>query len=552
MTMNIKCGICGQEIVIADNVADGQHVKCPICGEKTEFRKPSRIKLPTGAGSRSRTTDSSTLPKFDVSEDLAMPPKPDVTEARKSLHVIRKEATPSADSGSMENQMASKKIYMAEEHARFYEEMKDIELRRKTREKIGSVLMLLAVVLCAAGIYWYVGYRKEQRRQAEIAFAAEQNRLAAERLERERKEQALREESEKAERERRLAEEKRRKEESALLQAEKAREANALLESKVLYRKACALFGDGEFDFLSAMPTNSLPGKVAGEFYYLLPFLDNGEIVICQSSATGIVSVCRLDATGKKTAFEASTFLSSLQGKDYLVAHGENVYFQSKRRKAHVGKISKTEVVDLGKEFFGDIASEVKRLDFDSDDLKFEIVFVAKESKKVIVADTIEYGVQYSLAKVREAIEEAFPMRKSATISSSRKARFRRTVVLWDGARVKKGVDGTTYVPKVAPPQTYGSTTLYGPGWNYGRNYWHNENKRRYRAEYNRAQWQALYDEALKQEEAERRFYEQQDASKEKKQQTVMTQAERAYAEKIDRIYDAGTLYFRARVDRKK
>ena len=72
------------------------------------------------------------------------------------------------------------------------------------------------------------------------------------------------------------------------------------------------------------------------------------------------------------------------------------------------------------------------------------------------------------------------------------------------------------------------------------------------RAEQQREYWQSLYDEAKKQEENESRFYENQKASREARTQTAMTQAERDYAARIDRIYDAGTLYFRAKLDKRK
>ena len=72
------------------------------------------------------------------------------------------------------------------------------------------------------------------------------------------------------------------------------------------------------------------------------------------------------------------------------------------------------------------------------------------------------------------------------------------------------------------------------------------------RAEQQRAYWQSLCEEAKKQEEAESRFYERQNASREKGAQSAMSQAERDYAARIDRIYDAGTLYFRAKVDGRK
>ena len=92
---------------------------------------------------------------------------------------------------------------------------------------------------------------------------------------------------------------------------------------------------------------------------------------------------------------------------------------------------------------------------------------------------------------------------------------------------------------------------MYGPGWDNYRA-WRNENKRIARAEQRQEHWQSLYEEAKKQEAAEIRFYEKQNASREKSAQNAMTQAERDYAARIDRIYDNGTLYFRAKVDKRK
>lgn len=172
--MKIQCGLCGEVIVIADDLADGQHVRCPYCGGETEFRKPSRIELPTVSEGRRSAVPS---------------------EARKPLRVIRKNEQ-ATNQALHEHQMASRRLRMAEEHVEFYERMKDVEHRRKTREQITGLLTLIVVALCAVGIYWYVGYRKEQRHQAELAFAAERNRLEAERAEEARQQRALREKAE--------------------------------------------------------------------------------------------------------------------------------------------------------------------------------------------------------------------------------------------------------------------------------------------------------------------------------------------------------------------
>ena len=145
-------------------------------------------------------------------------------------------------------------------------------------------------------------------------------------------------------------------------------------------------------------------------------------------------------------------------------------------------------------------------------------------------------------------------MRKTSFSPSTGRKRYKRTVVFWDGAHIKKGVDGVTYVPRVAPAVTYdryGHTAVYGSGWNYDRAL-RNENKRIARAEHQRELWQSLYDEAKKQDEAEARFYEKRNESGGTGAQGAMSQAERDYAERIDRIYAGGTLYFRAKVDNRK
>lgn len=45
--MKIKCGNCGKDILVPDDLVVGQHVRCPYCNEKSAFDKPSRVELPT-------------------------------------------------------------------------------------------------------------------------------------------------------------------------------------------------------------------------------------------------------------------------------------------------------------------------------------------------------------------------------------------------------------------------------------------------------------------------------------------------------------------------
>ena len=129
---------------------------------------------------------------------------------------------------------------------------------------------------------------------------------------------------------------------------------------------------------------------------------------------------------------------------------------------------------------------------------------------------------------------------KKASSGSRNGKRFKRTVVLWDGAVIKKGIDGVTFVPRVAPSAASAASrysSRRGTGWYY---YDNDYAKASAKAEHTRAHWQALYDEAVRQEEQEREHNERMAQARAGKD-------EREYARRIDRIIDDGALYFRAK-----
>ena len=66
-----------------------------------------------------------------------------------------------------------------------------------------------------------------------------------------------------------------------------------------------------------------------------------------------------------------------------------------------------------------------------------------------------------------------------------------------------------------------------------------------------REHWSSLAEEARRQEEAEKRFYEQQKLARRKRDQSAMSKAEREYAAKIDGIYKSGAIYIRAKIDKR-
>ena len=557
--MLVACGNCERDMEVSGSLSDGSLVRCPFCGETSVFSKPSRIELPP------ETSAQRQMETVDTAE-----PKMVTGNSKKPLKFVAPQKVVVSD-----NPDARRIMQRMEDHFRYLDELDDKVCRRKRLRKIVNCLVIVALMVSALGTYGYFWRKKEKERQDNLAYMAEKARLEAERAEQERQERMKREAEEKERRARLLAERQRqeaerkaerqrqeaeRKAERQRQETERKNRENEIVRLKAQYKEITALFRGGKFAFDKAISKSNVPGKSIGEFYFLLPFLDNREIVICQSLTNGIESVWRLDENGMKNLFGPSdTFLASLEGKDYLFAFGKNVYFHSKRKKPHIGKIDKRSCSNLSKEFFGDVAPEVMNFRLCPDTLQFEIVFVPKDSKKIVVSETVRCGEPYSLEKVRDAVEDAFPMSQMRPLKKDKtKNRFKRTVVFWDGTHIKRGVDGITYVPRVAPPEStranygyaygYGTPNVHGPGWNdYYK--WKSMVKDGRRAQHSREHWQSLYDEAVRQEEQEREYYEKRAASRERRMQEFASQAEREYSERIDRIIEEGTLYFRAKIE---
>jgi len=531
--MVIKCGACGKDIEIPGELLDGQRILCPWCGEKTQYSKPARIVLPTAVRPVRRPQP---IPTHQ--------PKP-IPQPNPELHVIREKKPQLV---SVEDPNAKKAIYMAEEHARFYEEMKAKETRRKTFDKIGGLLGLLILV----GGAWagYVFWTRHQERQVQVRLAqeAENVRLERERSEENARQEAARKEREQKDRERRAAEEAAKRKQEA---EQREREVAETRQFKELYWQAATLFADADLDLISALGTNALPGQVDGRFFYLVPSMeeDRERIVVCESTAQGVTNLFWLGKSADRERIaDVPEFLERADKTDYLLAHGGKVYFHSKRQKPHIGEIDKEKPEDLTCAFLGKIADKAKSLDCDFDNLSFEIVFVSEKPRKVIVADDVAYGCPYSLERVRDAVEEAFPFRSYSRKSSSSKKKFKRTVVFWDGALIKRGIDGITYVPRTPPPAAYGDGNVrtYVDGWYVDRTYY-NYQKRIRRAAQTRDHWQSLYDEATKQDAEEQAFYQKCREEASAQATSASAAAAEAYAEKINGIIKNGTLYFRAK-----
>ena len=208
--MIIRCRACGEEMEVSSDVADGQHIKCPSCGEKTTCRKPTRIELPERSAVQHDRQEQAEnkrprlkLQRLDVSSDEAVDPN--------ALAIMRRIETEQAGESATEGQESA----VMHGTSRLESIMK-------------TAVMVLVVATCIVGGEWW--RRTKRAKEEQLALQqqldeeartakrkAEQEaaraRDEARRAEREkaREQERLRREQEKAAREKQREEEKKEK-----------------------------------------------------------------------------------------------------------------------------------------------------------------------------------------------------------------------------------------------------------------------------------------------------------------------------------------------------
>lgn len=495
--MDLVCSHCGQTIVIEGSLVDGQNVLCPFCGEKSTYSKPSRIELPVPEPSN----------------------KPD-------LYVRRPQR-----SSTFADQVASDAVRSVENRARILEELKDREVRRKRwgflTSLVGTILLVLGVVI--GFDIWRTRQEKADlaRAQEQIAKAqAEADHLKAER-EHQQELKAMRD-KENAERE--LA----RKQKAAEDEARRA----AIKADRERYGNYVILLQNKDIAFVSELEKLSpKPALVA----YLLPHTGDQarSFVVVEQQTNGTEQVYRLTREGVREPIDRELFAQRCHEQDYFAVTSEKVYFHSTRKKQHVGRLSKQKAVDLADAFFGALADEVRSLDPDFSNLRFEIVFVPnpQKSKDFVVTEVVEFGASYTMDRVRNAIVAAYPP-KSVKLDKGTARKFKRRYRFWEGSHIKTGIDGVTYVPRVQPQGKAISVRWSG----YGRVYTTGSSS----AE--AVRWANLKAKVEAEEREEQAYYDNLEAAYRKAFATLATSVRQKYEAEVNQMMNDGELFFRAKV----
>ena len=431
-----------------------------------------------------------------------------------------------------------------------YEEMRRKETRQKMVRNFAESLILLLCLGVVVGccLWWRSHTNRVEKERIRLQAEAEANRIKQrmerDRIERERREKdRLEREAERA----REAERKKKEQEEQARRRQEEREARERAEKEIRdnkerYNLYMMALKENRFDLFVPSVTNEIE-EVGGELCYLLPSATTQMPLFHVTYETnGLKRVVKLYDDGTRDEIEFEAFQDMLNDVDYLVAKGGTVHFRSTRKNPATGLLPMADESDPAETFFGSLSPVLKILKPTYDELTFDVFFTPNSSGKKIFVENLPFGCSWSRQNVREAIEKNTPMNGGNSYAAGpRTKKFKRTVKIWNGTVIKRGVDGITYVPSSPPPERYRETYSSGlPNVIY-------RSRTTVRYDNSHARWQTLHNTALQEDAEESAYYERLRQKRAERLASAQVADEQRWQKKVDGIISDGVLSYRIR-----
>ena len=558
--MNIKCPHCGTEYEVEQKYMY-RYTKCEVCRKGFVIGASKSLQEDGARGSTAESVDAKSENSVVQTEERK---KPHLGIRRPSIQIPQSSVVMEDKLRAAINVQPIKEpsftpngvVTAAEERVKLFEDMRRKERRQKMLRDFFDTTLLLGTLVVMVGLCLWWMWHKNKVAEDEIRFAneaeAERIRLSEERdrVERERREKD-RLEKEAALRKKRAEEQRLQMEaeQKALMEkAERDRIERERREGQENYQIRLTMLRESKFMLWGPSVTNGME-KTGGELCYLLPSLESQPLIVYQIlwGTNGEQRVFRLYEDGKLDESDAAAFANRIKDVEYLVVKGDTVYFRSTRKTPGTGILSKTKEIDPTDVFFGSFATTLKALKASYEELTFDIFFTPKDGSKRVFVENVEFGGKYSIEAVRDALEKTYPLKSygASGEGSSKNKKFKRTVKIWGGAMIKRGVDGITYVP-MSPP------SVRRVNWDRsdmtGGNVIYRSRHRVYSYdEQSQERWRVLYDKAKQEDAMEREYYERQKLERDKRRNSAQSGAERRWQESIEKIFDAGTITYKIR-----
>ena len=382
------------------------------------------------------------------------------------------------------------------------------------RSKRGSAAVFVVVALVVLGLAAVLYFNSQyQRRQRMIAYEREKAELARQEAE---------EKAAKAAREKSEAEEAAAREKAEADAATKRVEAAKAVTERAKAEKAKQLrFEDAEQAFIGAEVAMWTKGEDSAESVWCMLPQEDGtgrffEIVPAKGDTPRLVRA--LNAEGAVETMSPEIFATRNIDDDtswFVLRDGKALLRTKKPPQPPEGSDEKISVpeegsgYDIAEKIYGDAAKAVKVYKMRPPPIKWHVAFVTRGGRTLPVGK-VAFGEKVTRELFRPAVKKALdeaaakmslpqpsaaasaPAEKGVAAPSSFTPSKKRTHFLYDKGKIKRTVDGLVYVPRV-----YKAAKK-----EFSRNKRQQEQDEERQAQH-KAEWQALYDEALRQEKAE-------------------------------------------------
>ena len=421
--MKIKCGLCGEEIVIADNLVEGQHILCPYCGGKSEYQKPTRIELPTGTVNRPRTAKSG-------SGDAGEVPEMPTYKRNPNLYIRRPGEGGTNGESSRRNALVDQVNARAKAEARR-------KLIMKLKKSVSNIIALAVFVgLAVVGLKFYKSWKTGSDGNSRVDLVDRVKDVPVD--------QVTDVDVGKTDSQENVSE----------LETPKEMSEESDKSEKESFEAVKKRFIGCKVSYWGKLPKNERPGMVEGRFYVFVPTKNGaGEYYVIESAATNAISMNRLtERSEPRKTLGNDEYVKLMTERGGFVLKDGVAYLVTSTgsKKSYQAPTGKGESFDPAEAVFGVAYSAVQKMD--TVGLRFEVSFVFDEKEDPVKVADVRFGKSVLYGEFEKvAASIAKEIRRKSVPQKLKTKTFKRTVVLYDGRLTSRGMGGITKVPRKYP-----------------------------------------------------------------------------------------------------
>ena len=417
--MKIKCGLCGEEIVIADDLTDGQHILCPYCGGKSEYRKPTRIELPSGAVNHHHTAKEESGGDDEVPEIPAYKRNP-------NLYIRR-------PGGGTNGESSRRNALVDQVNARAKAEERRKLIMKLKKSAANIIALAVFVGFAVVGLKFYKSWKPDSVGNPLDDVVDRVKDAPADQMMDTGDDKTV------------------SQEQVSKLETPKEKTEDMAKEG---FEAVKNLFVGCKVSYWGKLPKDERPGQVEGRFYVFVPTRNGaGEYYAIESTATNAISMNRLtERSEPRKALGNDEYAKLMTERGGFILKDGVAYLVTPTgsKKSYQAPTGKGESFDPAEAVFGAAYPAARKMDVVG--LRFEVSFAFDEKEDPVKVADVRFGksVPYgAFEKVASSL--AREIRHKSVPQNLKTKTFKRTVVLYDGRLTSRGMGGITKVPRKYP-----------------------------------------------------------------------------------------------------